>query len=80
MTKAEKKLFGVRAKIADLKKIEEELEEEVKAEQDAKKKEILDRHHISVDELKRMIKEKESEDKKILSEVKLHASKDAVSI
>ena len=74
MTKAERKLFNINKKIKSLMDEKEDVEEEVKEEHDAKKKLLLDRHHISVEELRRMIKDKEAEDKKILDEYKNNKS------
>ena len=65
--KIEKELIKVRGQLQSLQKKEAYLEQELKMAEAAEKQAILDKHHISVEELTAMIKTKTEEEKKILN-------------
>ena len=65
--KIEKELIKVRGQLQSLQKKEAYLEQELKMAEAAEKQAILDKHHISVEELTAMIKTKKEEEKKILN-------------
>lgn len=69
--KIERELIKVREQLASLQKKEAHLEQELKMAEDAEKQSILDKHHISVEELTEMINAKKAEEKRILAEAKL---------
>ena len=62
--KIEKELIKVRGQLQSLQKKEAYLEQELKMAEAAEKQAILDKHHISVEELTAMIKTKKEEEKK----------------
>lgn len=74
-TKLERELNRVRDQLESLRKREKDIEEEIKLAEDAEKQQILERHHISVDELVKMIAEKEAEEKRILEMQRLEKKK-----
>lgn len=63
----ERELTRVREQIVSLKKRETDLAQELKMVEDAEKQSILDKHHISVEELTEMINAKKAEEQKILA-------------
>ena len=65
--KIEMQLIKVREKLQTLQKKEAYLEQELKMAEDAEKQAILDKHHISVEELTEMIQIKKAEEKKLLA-------------
>lgn len=68
--KIEKDLARVREQIKCLQKREHNLVNELKMEEDAQKQMILDKHHISVEELTEMINAKKSEEKRLLAQAR----------
>lgn len=65
--KLERDLSKVREQIASLKKKEASLEQELKQAEAMEKHSILDKHHISAEDLMEMIKAKHEEEKRLLS-------------
>ena len=65
--KLERELIKVRQQLQSLRKKEAYLEQELKMAEDAEKQAILDKHHISVEELTEMIQIKKAEEKKLLA-------------
>lgn len=65
--KLERELIKVREQLQSLQKKEAYLEQELKMAEDAEKQAILDKHHISVEELTEMIQIKKAEEKKLLA-------------
>ena len=65
--KLERDLSKVREQIASLKKKEASLEQELKQAKAMEKQSILDKHHISAEDLMEMIKAKHEEEKRLLS-------------
>ena len=65
--KLERDLSKVREQIASLKKKEASLEQELKQAEAMEKQSILDKHHISAEDLIEMIKAKHEEEKRLLS-------------
>ena len=65
--KIERELIKVREQLASLQKKEAHLEQELKMAEDAEKQSILDKHHISVEELTEMINAKKAEEKRLLA-------------
>jgi uncharacterized protein involved in exopolysaccharide biosynthesis len=72
MTKerVKRELAKVRDQLASLQKREAHLKQELKMVEDAEKQSILDKHHISVEELTEMIKTKKAEEKRLLAMAK----------
>jgi hypothetical protein len=72
MTKerVKRELAKVRDQLASLQKREAHLKQELKMVEDAEKQSILDKHHISVEELTEMIKAKKAEEKRLLAMAK----------
>jgi uncharacterized protein involved in exopolysaccharide biosynthesis len=72
MTKerVKRELAKVRDQLASLQKREAHLKQELKMVEDADKQSILDKHHISVEELTEMIKAKKAEEKRLLAMAK----------
>ena len=66
-TKIERELIKVREQLAGLQKREAHLVQELKMAEDAEKQSILDKHHISVEELTEMINAKKAEEKRLLA-------------
>ena len=66
-TKIERELIKVREQLAGLQKREAYLVQELKMAEDAEKQSILDKHHISVEELTEMINAKKAEEKRLLA-------------
>lgn len=66
-TKIERELIKVREQLAGLQKREAHLVQELKMAEDAEKQSILDKHHISVEELTEMINTKKAEEKRLLA-------------
>ncbi len=64
--KIERELMKVREQLAGLQSREAHLEQELKMAEAAEKQSILDKHHISVEELTEMINAKKAEEKKLL--------------
>ena len=73
-TKIERELIKVREQLAGLQKREAHLVQELKMAEDAEKQSILDKHHISVEELTEMIKAKQAEEKRLLGLAKANDS------
>lgn len=65
--KIERELIKVREQLSSLQKREAHLEQELKMAEDAEKQSILDKHHISVEELTEMINAKKAEEKRLLA-------------
>lgn len=72
--KVQRELIKVREQLANLQKKEAHLVQELKMAEDAEKQSILDKHHISVEELTEMIKAKKAEEKKLLAMAKANES------
>jgi hypothetical protein len=68
--KVKRELAKVRDQLARLQKREAYLKQELKMAEDAEKQSILDKHHISVEELTEMIKAKKAEEKRLLAMAK----------
>jgi phytoene/squalene synthetase len=68
--RTKRELAKVRDQLAMLQEREAHLNQELKMEEDAEKQAILDKHHISVEELTEMIKEKKAEEKRLLAMAK----------
>lgn len=66
-TKIAKELTRVREQLASLKRREADLLKELKMAEDAEKQSLLEKHHISAEELMEMIKAKQAEDRRLLS-------------
>lgn len=66
-TKIAKELTRVREQLASLKRREADLLQELKMAEDAEKQSLLEKHHISAEELMEMIKAKQAEDRRLLS-------------
>lgn len=66
-TKIAKELTRVREQLASLKRREADLLKELKMAEDAEKQTLLEKHHISAEELMEMIKAKQAEDRRLLS-------------
>ncbi len=66
-TKIAKELTRVREQLASLKRREADLLKELKLAEDAEKQSLLEKHHISAEELMEMIKAKQAEDRRLLS-------------
>ena len=64
----------VREQLAGLQSREAHLEQELKMAEAAEKQSILDKHHISVEELTEMIKAKQAEEKRLLGLAKANDS------
>lgn len=65
--KLERDLSKVRDQIATLKNKEAQLEQELKQAEAMEKQSILEKHHISAEELMEMIKAKQAEERRILA-------------
>lgn len=72
--KVQRELIKVREQLANLQKKEAHLVQELKMAEDAEKQSILDKHHISVEELTEMINAKKAEEKKLLAMAKVNES------
>lgn len=72
--KVQRELIKVREQLANLQKKEAHLVQELKMAEDAEKQSILDKHHISVEELTEMINAKKAEEKKLLAMAKANES------
>lgn len=68
--RVKRELAKVRDQLASLQKREAHLKQELKMVEDAEKQSILDKHHISVEELTEMIKAKKAEEKRLLAMAK----------
>lgn len=66
-TKIAKELTRVREQLASLKRREADLLKELKMAEDAEKQTLLEKHHISAEELMEMIKAKQAQDRQLLS-------------
>lgn len=66
-TKIAKELTRVREQLASLKRREADLLKELKMAEDAEKQTLLEKHHISAEELMEMIKAKQAQDRRLLS-------------
>lgn len=64
--KIEKELTKVREQLDSLRKKETHLEQELKLAENAEKQSILEKHHISVEDLLEMIRLKKEEEKRLL--------------
>jgi septal ring factor EnvC (AmiA/AmiB activator) len=74
--KVKRELAKVTEQLASLQKREAHLKQELKSAEDAEKQSILDKHHISVEELTEMINAKKAEEKRLLAMAKAKESAD----